>query len=86
MKAHRSLTVVSPSRQHDIATEAGRLRREAERHALEAQLLATALRDHIADLRAERDELAAEVNRLRDQLRRRDIDPFLWRGFKPPRS
>lgn len=85
MKPHRSLAVLSPSRQHDIPAEAARLRREVERRAREAELLAAALRDHIADLRAERDELAAEVERLREQARRRDIDPFLWRGFKPPR-
>jgi hypothetical protein len=85
VKPHRSLAVVSPVRQHDIGAEAARLRREVERRAREAELLAVALRDHIADLRAERDELAAEVERLREQARRRDIDPFLWRGLKPPR-
>ena len=67
-----------------LSDEIGRLRREATERYSEVDLLVAAMREHIADLRAERDRLVAEVERWRDELRRRDT-PWLTRGQKPPR-
>lgn len=69
----------------DLSIEVARLRREATERYTEVDLLVAAMREHIADLRAERDRLAAALERARDGLRRRDT-PWLARGQKPPRT
>lgn len=67
-----------------LAAEAGRLRRDVHRRYTEADLLAAALRDHVADLQAERDHLRGEVTRLRGLLRRESAAWFV-RGQRPQR-
>ena len=80
----RALTPSPPGRA-GIALEAARLRAEAELRYGEADLLVAALRDHIRDLRHERDLLLSEVARLRDDARR-TRSPWLERGMKGNRE
>lgn len=68
----------------ELAEELARLRREAAARYTEVDLLVAAMREHIADLRAERDRLLAEVALMREELRRRDT-PWLERGLKGAR-
>jgi hypothetical protein len=68
----------------DLARELDRLRRDARERYTEVDLLVAAMREHIDDLRRERDRLIAELERTRDALRRRDT-PWLERGQKPLR-
>ena len=82
MSEARALT--SPGRS-GLSSEIGRLRREAAERYTEVDLLVAAMREHIEDLRRERDRLIAELERTRDDLRRRE-SPWLVRGQKPPRS
>jgi hypothetical protein len=79
-----SRTLLSPQR-GDLSHEIGRLRLEATERYTEVDLLVAAMREHIEDLRRERDRLLAELERTRDDLRRRE-SPWLVRGQKPPRS
>lgn len=67
-----------------LSGEIARLRREATERYTEVDLLVAAMREHIADLRAERDHLLALLERTRDELRRRD-SRWLLRGQKGPR-
>lgn len=77
--------IVATHRRTDLSREIGRLRREATERYTEVDLLVAAMREHIADLRAERDRLLTELERSRDEIRRRNT-PWLVRGQKPPRS
>ena len=54
----------------DVAVEAARIRAEAELRYGEVDLLVAALREHVRDLRLERDRLLTEAARMRDELRR----------------
>lgn len=65
-----------------VATEARRLRHEAARRYRETDLIAAAMREHIADLQRERDHLLTEIARLRDQVRRESA-AWLLRGQRP---
>lgn len=74
----------------DLLREAAELREVAQSRYSEVDLLVAALREHIADLRQERDRLVAELERsraqelnLQDEQRRLTSD-WLWRGVKPP--
>ncbi len=74
----------------DLLREAAELREVAQSRYSEVDLLVAALREHIADLRQERDRLVSELERsreneasLRDDQRRLTAD-WLWRGVKPP--
>ncbi len=78
------VAVVVARQPSDLVLEVGRLRREATERYTEVDLLVAAMREHIADLRAERDRLAAALEHARDALRRHD-SPWLARGQKPPR-
>ncbi len=78
------VAVVAARQPSDFSLEIGRLRREATQRFTEVDLLVAAMREHIADLRAERDRLVAELERTRDALRRHD-SPWLARGQKPLR-
>lgn len=84
MNAPGRALIPAPSVQAEIAIEAARLRAEAELRYGEVDLLVAALRDHIRDLRHERDQLLGEVARLRDQARRQR-SPWIDRGTKPNR-
>lgn len=84
MRPRPESALVPASRRHDVAVEAGRLRREAERRYSEADLLVAALREHIDDLRSERDRLLAENDALRAQLEHSEASS-MWGRFKPPR-
>jgi hypothetical protein len=77
-------TVISP-RRSELSHEVGRLRREAAERYTEVDLLVAAMREHIDDLRRERDRLIVELERSRATLRRYE-SPWLERGQKPPRS
>ena len=72
-------------RRADLSDELARLRREAAERYTEVDLLVAAMREHIEDLRRERDALVAELDRTRDELRRRE-SPWLARGQKPPHA
>jgi septation ring formation regulator EzrA len=83
---------VRRSTHDELLREAAELREVAQSRYSEVDLLVAALREHIADLRAERDRLVAELersreteNNLRDEHRRLSSD-WMWRGVKPPRS
>jgi hypothetical protein len=76
--------VIVPPRP-DLSQELGRLRQEAAERYTEVDLLVAAMREHIEDLRRERDALLAQLDRTRDELRRRE-SPWLARGQKPPHA
>ena len=69
-----------PARQA-LAVEAARLRADAESRYGEVDLLVVTLRDHIQDLKIERNRLLTELSRLRDDARR-NSSPWLARGSK----
>jgi hypothetical protein len=69
----------------DAAVEVRRMREEARSRYGEVDLLVAALRDHVRDLRAERDALRAELA-ARDEAVRRDGAAWLWRGSKGVRG
>jgi hypothetical protein len=74
----------------ELQREAAELRELAQTKYTEVDLLVAALREHIADLRQERDRLVAELERSREneQLledeQRRSSSDWMWRGVKPP--
>ena len=73
----------------DLAGETAELRRLAEARYSEVDLLVAALREHIRDLRAERDRLVAELDRTRQdhehlaESLRLSATTWLERGSKP---
>lgn len=77
--------------QAELAQEAAELRQLAQSRYSEVDLLVAALREHIADLRLERDRLVAELDRAREteerlrEERERLGSDWLWRGTKGPR-
>lgn len=77
--------VLSPARRDELADEIGRLRRDAAARYTELDLLVAAMREHIEDLRKERDRLLARLDRMQDELRRREAR-WLERGQKGPRA
>ncbi|MCC6381049.1 MAG: hypothetical protein IT304_00995 [Dehalococcoidia bacterium] len=68
----------------EAALAAAQLRADAVVRYAEVDLLVAALRDHVRDLQAERDELLRQVAQLRDEARR-ERARWLGRGLKPPR-
>lgn len=82
MSHARALTSLSGSA--GLSREIARLRREATERYTEVDLLVAAMREHIADLRAERDRLVGALEQAQDELRRREAH-WLVRGQKPPR-
>lgn len=80
--AHRRALVVSPARGcTDLATDARRLREDAQARYGEVDLLVAALRDHVRDLQLERDRLRAELDELRSASNL-SAASWLWRGMK----
>ena len=73
-----------PARSGDIATEIRLVREQAVARVSEVDLLVAALRDHIVDLRAERDWLRAELARVNEA---RALSGAVWlqRGQKANR-
>jgi hypothetical protein len=72
----------APSRRHgEAALELHRLRADAQARYGEVDLLVVTLRDHIRDLRAERDALRAQIQDMADAVRRESA-VWLWRGSK----
>lgn len=67
-----------------LVADVQQLRRDAEARHTEVDLLVATLRDHVRDLRIERERLRAEIARLRDDARR-ESSHWLWRGAKPNR-
>ncbi len=68
----------------DLRADIEAVRRDALARVTEMDLLVAALRDHIRDLQAERDQLRAELARLR---RERLLEAARWlhRGLQPQR-
>lgn len=69
----------------EAAVELRRLRAAAESRYSETSLLIAALREHIRDLRIERDRLLREIAHW-EERNRLDHSPWLWRGSKAPRG
>jgi hypothetical protein len=76
----------------ELQREAAELRELAQTKYTEVDLLVAALREHIADLRKERDRLVAELERSRQneeelqEEQRRLQSTWMWRGVKPPHT
>lgn len=76
----------------ELQREAAELREIATTRYSEVDLLVAALREHIADLRQERDRLVAELERSREaevellEEQRRLGSDWMWRGVKPPKQ
>jgi hypothetical protein len=76
----------------ELQREAAELREIAQTKYTEVDLLVAALREHIADLRKERDRLVAELERSRkseellQEAQRRLNSDWMWRGVKPPHA
>ncbi|MCE7928930.1 MAG: hypothetical protein HUU30_04865 [Burkholderiaceae bacterium] len=85
MEGTRAPGAVADAERQVLAHEARRLREEALARYSEVDLLVAALRDHIKDLRLERDRLLTEMARLRDDARRQS-SAWLWRGAKENRE
>lgn len=76
---------LAPSRRHGEAVlELHRLRADAQARYGEVDLLVVTLRDHIRDLRAERDALRAQIQNMAEETRLESAT-WLWRGSKGPR-
>ncbi|MGH2633409.1 MAG: hypothetical protein ACRDG3_08355 [Tepidiformaceae bacterium] len=77
---------VSVSRPPDasVAAELHRVRLEAQARYSEVDLLVVTLRDHIRDLRLERDALRAQLARTHEATYLASTK-WLPRGMKPPR-
>lgn len=69
----------------DAALEVRRLRDEARARYSEVDLLVATLRDHVRDLRAERDALRAELA-AREAAARLTAAGWLWRGSRGVRA
>jgi hypothetical protein len=87
--ALRRPTPIDRHLRQDLAEETAELRRLAEARYSEVDLLVAALREHIADLRAERDRLVGELARTRQEharlaeVGRLASSKWLERGSKP---
>ena len=75
---------LAPSRRREVAAEIRAVRQEAQSRYSEVDLLVAALREHIADLRAERDRLLAQVAAMQESGRLESAG-WMWRGTKGPR-
>jgi len=77
--------ITVPTREHaEIATEIRLVRERAVARVTEMDLLVAALRDHIKDLREERDWLRAELSRA-NEARSLSGATWLHRGQKSNR-
>ncbi len=85
MSASQSLVVSREPARNALAREAAQLRADAEMRYGEVDLLVVTLRDHIKDLKIERDRLLSELSRLRDDARRANAG-WLVRGSKENRA
>lgn len=65
----------------DLAAEIRLVREQAAARVTEVDLLVAALRDHIADLQAERDFLRAELGRAHEAVRIANAS-WMQRGVK----
>jgi hypothetical protein len=73
--------LLAPSQRYTTALEVRRLRGDAQSRYTEVDLLVAALREHVRDLRAERDALRAQLVRAAEE-RRLESSSWLWRGMK----
>jgi len=83
-RAGRSAVFSRPPRREALAADLRQLRVDAAARHTELDLLVAALRDHVRDLRIERERLLAEIARLRDDARRNSAR-WLHHGSKPNR-
>ncbi|GAB4329509.1 MAG: hypothetical protein Kow0010_13860 [Dehalococcoidia bacterium] len=91
MSNDRPIVALPPDVRERLAREVHELRAGAVARYTEVDLLVAALREHIEDLRAERDHLRAELAYLQRRLvtaeeaARIANTTWLVRGIKPPR-
>jgi len=75
---------IGPASAESVAAEVRRVRIEAQARYSEVDLLVVTLRDHIRDLRIERDALRAQLARS-NEAAHLATSTWLPRGMKPPR-
>ena len=91
MSNDRPIVALPPDVRERLSREVRELRAGAVARYTEVDLLVAALREHIEDLRSERDHLRAELARLQRRLASAEeaarIASTTWlvRGIKPPR-
>lgn len=91
MREGRPIVTLPADVRERLSQEVQELRAGAVARYTEIDLLVAALREHIADLRAERDHLRAELAQLKRRLMTAEeaarIANTTWlvRGIKPPR-
>ncbi len=92
MASERLVVALPEEVREQLARELREVRSEAVAGYTEVDLLVAAMKEHIADLRSERDTLRRHVSQLQDSLdavseeRRRISAQWMWRGIKPPRA
>jgi len=79
-----SRDAIAPASAESVAAEVRRVRIEAQARYSEVDLLVVTLRDHIRDLRIERDALRTELARS-NEAAQLATSTWLPRGMKPPR-
>ncbi len=92
MAEKRSVVALPADVREQLARELREVRQDAVSGSTEVDLLVAAMREHIADLRSERDTLRNQVAQLQTALdvaseeRRRVSAQWMWRGTKPLRD
>ena len=92
MSANHPVVSLPAEVREQLARELASVRAEAAAGFTEVDLLVAAMREHIADLRSERDTLRRQVEMLQATVdtatedRRRLTPQWMWRGTKPLRT
>lgn len=92
MASDRPVVALPEEVREQLARELREVRTQAVAGYTEVDLLVAAMKEHIADLRSERDTLRRQVSQLQDSLdavseeRRRIAAQWMWRGIKPTRA
>jgi len=91
MSDQRPIVALPADIRERLSREVQAVRAGALARYTEVDLLVAALREHIRDLRSERDYLRDELARVQRRLEiaeeaaRRANTSWMWRGIKPPR-
>jgi cell division protein FtsB len=92
LASDRPVVALPAEVREQLARELREVRSKAVAGYTEVDLLIAAMKEHIADLRSERDTLRRQVSQLQDSLaavseeRRRVTAQWMWRGTKPLRA
>ena len=92
MASERPVVALPSEVRERLARELREVRSQAVAGYTEVDLLIAAMKEHIEDLRSERDTLRQHVNQLQASLdavseeRRRVSAQWMWRGTKPLRD